>query len=548
MLIRLAGGRVVDPANGQDAVADVWLRDERIVAPPEGEAPDATYDLAGKIVMAGAIDIHTHVAGINVNTSRLLLPEQHWTHAARRAETPLGNARRSTFETGRLYAEMGYTMVVEPAVPPSHALHAHLELADIPILDTAALLVIGNDDFTLNLLHGKEGRDALVDYVRATLRDGRGLGIKVINAGGAAAFKENVRTFGFDDEVPSYGLSSREIVLALQEAVVEAGVPHPLHVHCNNLGVPGAFETALTTMDAAGDRPMHFAHLQFYGYGREGRRHFSSAAAALAERVNARPNVTVDVGQVMFGPTVTVSSDTLRQYAQHAFARPKKWVVWDGIGNGGGIVPIRYRHDDFVNAVQWAIGLELFLLIDDPWRVYFTTDHPNGAHFTTYPAIIHLLMDREERARWLERLPKTALEATDLEAITREYSLYEIAIMTRASPARLLGLPDRGHLGPGALADVAVYHDLPDRAAMFADAHLVFKSGDLVVRDGAVTHYRPGRTVTLRPDVEAAMSRRIAEHNERRYGLPPDAFAIPESAIAQVAGIGDVFEVAQCRR
>ena len=33
--------------------------------------------------------------------------------------------------------------------------------------------------------------------------------------------------------------------------------------------------------------------------------------------------------------------------------------------------------------------------------------------------------------------------------------------MTRAAPARLLGLADRGHLGPGALADIAVYDDQP---------------------------------------------------------------------------------------
>ena len=36
--------------------------------------------------------------------------------------------------------------------------------------------------------------------------------VKVVNAGGAAAFKENVRAFSFDDVVPSYGVSSRAIV------------------------------------------------------------------------------------------------------------------------------------------------------------------------------------------------------------------------------------------------------------------------------------------------------------------------------------------------
>ena len=59
--------------------------------------------------------------------------------------------------------------------------------------------------------------------------------------------------FSFDDVVPSYGVTSRAIVKALQKAVHEAGVPHPLHVHCNNLGLPGNFETALTTIAAAED-------------------------------------------------------------------------------------------------------------------------------------------------------------------------------------------------------------------------------------------------------------------------------------------------------
>ena len=30
---------------------------------------------------------------------------------------------------------------------------------------------------------------------------------------------------------------------------------------------------------------------------------------------------------------------------------------------------------------QWLIGLEMFLLINDPLRVFFTTDHPNGVTF-----------------------------------------------------------------------------------------------------------------------------------------------------------------------
>ena len=420
----------------------------QIVAPPDdGAGADETVDASGLVAMAGGIDIHSHIAGANVNTARLMLPEQHRAHARRPAATPLSEVGWSTFETGRLYAQMGFTTVVEPAVAPHHALHAHLELADTPIIDKAILAILGNDDFVLGLMRSGEGATAIRDHVAWILETTRALGIKVVNAGGVAAFKENVRSFSFDDVVPSYGVTSRQIVKALQRAVHETGVPHPLHVHCNNLGLPGNVETALATIAAADDLPLHLAHLQFYGYGKEGPQGFSSAAPRLAEAVNAAKTVTIDVGQVMFGQTVTISSDVSRQFSARGQARPKKYAIIDGDSNGGGIVPYEYRAGSFHNAVQFAVGLELFLLIDDPWRVFFTTDHPNGAPFTTYPEIFALLMDKDLRAQWLSRLPAEAMAVTTLPSLKREYTLNEIATMTRAAPAKLLGLPDRGHLG-----------------------------------------------------------------------------------------------------
>jgi formylmethanofuran dehydrogenase subunit A len=499
------------------------------------------------VVMAGGIDIHSHIAGANVNRARLMLPEQHHGPSPRSADPSLYTSALSTFDNGRLYAQMGYTLVVDPAVNPSDALHAHLELALTPVIDRGALLILGNEHFLLSLLSQGEGAQAVQDYVAVMLRAGGGLGVKVINAGGAAAFKSNVRAFSFDDVVPFYGVSSREIVLALQQAVHTLGVPHPLHVHCNNLGLAGSADTAHATIEASGNLPLHLAHLQFYGYGTEGKRGISSAAAQLAEHVNNSPNVTIDVGQVMFGPTVTVSADTLRQFGQKRFARPKKWTIWESDGNGGGIIPIVYGEREFTGALQWAIGLELFLLIEDPWQVYFTTDHPNGAPFTRYPEILHLLMDADERGRWIERLSKTALEMTTLSAISREYSLFEIATMTRAAPARLLGLSDRGHLGPGALADVAVYENLPDRSAMFRSAHLVFKSGELVVRGGEVVNYRWGRTLAVRPPIEASMRRRLDDYYESHHGHPAEIIAVHESAVARAANVEAVFEEVACR-
>ena len=122
---------------------------------------------------------------------------------------------------------------------------------------------------------------------------------------------------------------------------------------------------------------------------------------------------------------------------------------------------------------------------------------------------------------------------TTLPSLTREYTLPEIAAMTRAAPARLLGLRDRGHLSPGARADISAYRPGADIAQMFRAAALVYKDGELVVRDGAVTHYRFGRALHVAPDVDAAMRQRMDRSYDERYGLPSDFMRVPEGVLRE---------------
>src|SRR5258708_23835795 len=74
MLTRITGGRIIDPANGRDETGDIWMRDGRIVEAPPGGNADATYDATGKIVMAGALDIHPPPPLWSVYTDRPLAP------------------------------------------------------------------------------------------------------------------------------------------------------------------------------------------------------------------------------------------------------------------------------------------------------------------------------------------------------------------------------------------------------------------------------------------------------------------------------------------
>src|SRR5438552_2091283 len=61
--IRIANGRVIDPAQTIDQVADLWLQKGRIVdvGPHHHLIPDYTIDAVGKIVCPGLIDMHVHL-------------------------------------------------------------------------------------------------------------------------------------------------------------------------------------------------------------------------------------------------------------------------------------------------------------------------------------------------------------------------------------------------------------------------------------------------------------------------------------------------------
>ncbi|ADJ27013.1 formylmethanofuran dehydrogenase subunit A [Nitrosococcus watsonii] len=531
MLIKLTGGTVYDPMHGINGeVRDIYIQDGRITDPPNDMPIHQVYSLNNKIVMAGAIDIHSHIGGGNVNIARTLLPEDHWANPLPHTEllrAGSGHIIPSTFATGYRYAEMGYTAVFEPAVLPMNARQAHMEMGDIPLIDKGGYALLGNDDYGLRMLAANKDQKAFNDYVAWILRASQCLGIKVVNPGGINAFKFNQRRLHLDEPGPYYGVTPRQILLRLARALHELDVPHPLHVHGCNLGVPGNLETTLSTIEGIAGLPMHLAHIQFHSYGAEGDRKFSSGAAQIAEAVNRNPNITVDVGQILFGQTVTVSSDSMQQYANHLHAYPKKWAFVDIECDAGcGIVPFKYLDKNFVNALQWTIGLEIFLLVDDPWRVFLTTDHPNGAPFVSYPHLIRLLMDRSFRNDMLATIHPDAARASTLGAITREYSLYEIAVMTRAGAAKLLGLSDRGHLGIGAAADITVYTKQEDKEKMFSKPDYVFKDGELIVRNGEIIKVTWGTTHVVRPEFDNSIEKELSNYFDRYLPMKLGNFKI----------------------
>lgn len=542
MITMLKNGRIYDPANSKDGVIqDLYIRDGRIITKPAShEKITQTYDLTGKVVMAGAIDMHSHIGGGKVNIARMMLPEFQETKNYSEPEAHIctpncsHHATPNTSDTGFRYIEMGYTAAFEPAILPINARQAHLEMADTPMIDKGGYAMLGNDDYFLRLLSSKADQKAINDYVAWTLHATQAIGIKVVNPGGISAFKFNQRRLDLDENHSYYQVSPREILKSLSTAVNQLGIAKPLHVHCNNLGAAGNFETTLNTMGASDGVPMHLTHIQFHSYGTEGGKKFSSAAAQISEALNKNKHITADVGQILFGQTVTASGDSMMQQLNAKHANPKKSVIMDIECDAGcGVVPFKYRDQNYVNALQWAIGLEIFLSVEDPWRIFLTTDHPNGAPFTSYPHLIRLLMDKSFRNEAFAKLNLDAQAMSNLTSLDREYSLYEIAVMTRAGAAKLIGLNDRGHLGVGGAADITIYTNQPDREAMFAKPDYVFKDGELVVKDGKVIKVVWGKTHTTKPAFDIGVEQNLKVYFDKYHTIQLDNFKISNDEIAE---------------
>ena len=543
--IRISGGAVHDPANDVDGdVRDVCLRDGKVV---DDVGPDARQiDARGMVVMPGGVDIHAHIAGPKVNAARKLSPEDRRDDPLDRTEmlrSGSGGLVPSTFATGYRYSLLGYTTVVEAAAPPVAARHVLSELRDTPMIDKAFLILMGNNQVLFELIRESRGSaaagDRIKDAIAWWLDATGGYGVKLVNPGGVELWKQSNGVIeSLDDEVAGFGVTPRQVVDAIGGAVDELRLPHPVHIHANNLGVPGNADTTLDTMRTLSGRQAHFAHVQFHSYGGNPGGLPRSRAPELIEYLGDHPEITADVGQVMFGPAMTMTADA------HVSAVLRdldggKWLNHDTeVETGCGIVPYTYRAGNYVHALQWGIGLELFLLGKDPWQVMLSTDHPNGGSFLSYPKLIRLLMDRAFREDQVGRANQKAIRRTALlDGLDREYTLNEIAIITRAAPARRLGLTDKGHLGVGADADVTIYHDRADREDMFATPRYVIKDGEVAVEEGELRHPDDGVLLSSHAGFDADVTSVLEPLFGERYTVAFEHYPVRDPALREPAQV-----------
>ena len=562
----IKNGLVYDPLNKIDGEKkEIHIKNGVVVEKVNGDAK--VIDASGMIIMPGGVDIHSHIAGTKVNLGRAFRPEDKLSEfnekRTKLTRSGTGWSVPSTWVTGYRYAKLGYTTVVEPAMPLLKARHTHEEFLDIPIIDKAAFPLFGNNWFVMEYVKQKD-YEKLAAYIAWILKATKGYAVKIVNPGGVENWSWGKNVNSLDDHVFHFEVTPREIVESLAKVNEMLKLPHTIHVHANNLGHPGNKEHTLETFQtvekikskSGRDSSFHLTHCQFNSYSGTNWGNFESGAADIAEYLNSHKHITIDAGQVVFGKaaTTTMTADGPWEFALHHLGGTSAWGAKPGIKwingqvegeSGSGIVPYFFNPKLAVNAIQWAVGLELMLLTKNPWQVFMTTDHPNGGPFTSYPQIIRWLMDKKSRDEvLLNQCSKKASEKSQLKDIDRELTLNEFAIISRAGTAKCLGMTDRGHLGIGAIGDVAIYKIDPKKMdghsieKAFSLAAYTIKDGQIVVKDGEITATPIGTTICAEGKVKEsdmeAMLEDVKAHWRDHYSINFNNYAVQDAYAPKV--------------
>lgn len=455
---------VIDPSQAV-APADLYVRDGRLVDRPMAGKVQVV-DMAGQCVLAGGIDMHTHLVSPAMGALRVLQDEVIPDDVSRQL---IG----SPTWLKEQYLNLGYTRVVDAAIAPGDAPAAHVQLRELAPLRTAYLLLLSHHQPVLELLQYHQW-DVARDLARHVFEVSGAMGIKLVNPGSMHAMDgPALDVTDIDHAVEGMHLTPRQMLDFYLDLADELQLAHAMHIHLPQLGTPESSASTVQWLEAMQGRRAHIAHLQYDCYKPDHKWYLRSGVEDVLTSLQANKQLTADVGLTGFGPAYAMTADlALHDRLLDLFgddAGPALRFQWEG-RTVFGLQPLHRESCNLGYAMQWATGLELILLSDDLQQLSLSIDYPNGGAIGCYPQLITCLMNKPYRDQLLKQCHPAATQCTSLKQITRELSLAEVVQLTRLSPAKALGLSECGNLQTGSAADLVVYPLVCDRASIFSMA------------------------------------------------------------------------------
>jgi imidazolonepropionase-like amidohydrolase len=237
------GGQVLDGTGADATAADLVVEDGRIVDIGPGLDGDESVDLAGRTVLPGLFDCHTHVVVSSIDTMRLVQTpfSYRFFQAAKNLEATLRTGITTVRDAGG--ADLGVKQAVEDGLVPGPRMHISLSMLSqtgghgdgwMPYGGTIEALLTHHPGVPETIV---DGVDEMRHKVRELVRMGADV-IKVATSGGVLSPRDK----------PTHAHFRLEELEALVEEATAAGIFVMAHAQATP-GIKNAIRAGIRSID-----------------------------------------------------------------------------------------------------------------------------------------------------------------------------------------------------------------------------------------------------------------------------------------------------------
>ncbi|MHA2283163.1 MAG: amidohydrolase family protein [Promethearchaeota archaeon] len=498
----IKNGLVYDPFNKIEGEnKDILVESGKIVDKFSNEKDIKEIDANGKTVIPSAIDIHTHVCSQQVNWMRLLGSNNDSFKEIWHGLT-LENIAKD-------YISMGYTFILEANVFPSLAKQTIFNFQQLPVLDKGMLLNISNLwPLELEFQRGKINDMAV--FLSDLLFKTKGFGFKVYNPFECEVWNFKELREDISNQGRLYNFSALDVYENVVKCVESLGLPHSTHAHIEGyehaIGKENLFKilerikslnresNSKTNSKFKRAQILHLAHMNSYSSDGDN--------TNLIDFLNKNPNFSADLSFIGFNqlnPIITSDRRLINSmFTMDSVDNPYKLISSAVEFEGDSFISVRSLHkNDYQACTLWANALDLALNVKDKFQVSFSLNFPNYANITDIPEIITWLISKEARENYMKGMNDQFLKHNSLISNEMGLSFYELVSLTRATPARILGLGSiKGTLSSGADADINILDINIEEANLtkeyeklkssLLNIEYVIKSGEIVKKENKI--------------------------------------------------------------
>ncbi|MFX0081197.1 MAG: amidohydrolase family protein [Candidatus Hodarchaeota archaeon] len=492
----IKNGLIYDPINEiEGEKKDILVESGKIVDKFTNNKDVKEIDATGKTVIPSAIDIHTHVASQQVNWARLLGSKNNSFKELWQGLT-LENIAKE-------YISMGYTFILEANVFPSLAKQTIFNFQQLPVLDKAMLLNISNFwPLELEFQRGKIKDMAI--FLSDLLSKTYGFGFKVYNPFECETWDFKELREDLSKQGRLYNYSVLDVYENVVRCVESMGLPHSVHAHIdgyeNEIGKKNLFiilerikslnlkANQQTNSDIKRNQIFHIAHANSYAY--------DGSNEDLINFLNNNPNFSIGLGFVAFNeinPLITSDRRLINSMlTMDAFEKQYKLISSAVEFEGDSFVSMRtLDKKNYHDCILWGNALDLALKVKDKSQICFSLNYPNYANISNIPEIASWLISKKARDNFMKGMNEDFLKDNSLNDENTSLSFSDFITLTRAGPARSLGLGSiKGNLSVETDADINILDinileiDISKQYEDFkrglSDIEYVIKSGEII--------------------------------------------------------------------